>query len=123
MYSRKNDRQPTTTEVILEFNDVTIGRRVGGEAFFLRKKFLCHFHPVRDSFFLETFVWKKLDDVVTQVPRVLPHPEYSRHGWTRLPIATENDVAAGLRLVEVTYRILRMTRRVRSTMKSSAKGC
>lgn len=91
---------------------MTIGRRFGGEAFFFRKKFFCHFHPDRGNFFLETFVWNKLDEVVKQVPGVIPHPEYPRHGWTRLPVNSEGDVAAGLRLVEVTYRILRTTRRI-----------
>ena len=97
---------------LLELSDVTVGRRFGGEAFFFRKKFFCHFHPVRDNFFLETFVWGKLDDVVKQVPGVIPHPEYGSYGWTRLPISSEDDVEAGLRLVEVTYRILRTTKRV-----------
>ena len=97
---------------LLELSDVTVGRRFGGEAFFFRKKFFCHFHPARGNFFLETFVWNKLDEVVKQVPGVIPHPEYAGHGWTRLLIASEGDVAAGLGLVEVTYRILRTTRRV-----------
>ena len=97
---------------LLELSDVTVGRRFGGEAFFFRKKFFCHFHPASENFFLETFVWNKLDEVVKQVPGVIPHPEYARHGWTRLSIASEGDVAAALRLVEVTYRILRTTKRV-----------
>lgn len=97
---------------LLALSDVTVGRRFGGAAFFFRKKFFCHFHPARGNFFLETFVWNRLDEVVKQIPGVIPHPEYARQGWTRLPIASEGDVAAGLRLVEVTYGILRTTRRV-----------
>lgn len=97
---------------LLQLSEVTVGRRFGGEAFFFRKKFFCHFHPARENFFLETFVWNKLDQVVKQIPGVITHPEYARQGWTRLPITSEGDVEPGLKLVEVTYRILRTTRRV-----------
>jgi len=97
---------------LLELPYVTIGRRFGGEAFFYRKRFFCHFHPTRDHFFLETFVWNKLDEVTKQIPGVIPHPEYGNYGWTRLPIFSEKDAFSGIELVDKTYRYLRTTRRM-----------
>src|SRR2546428_14012820 len=61
---------------LLGLSGVTTGRRFGGEAFFFRKRFFCHFHPSKDYFFLETFVWVNVNEVVRDVPGVIPHPEY-----------------------------------------------
>lgn len=91
---------------------VTVGRRFGGEAFFYRKKFFCHFHPTRSGFFLETFVWNRSDEVVREIPGVIPHPEYGNYGWVRLPVSSKNDLAQAKSLVENTYRYLRTTKRV-----------
>src|SRR2546427_7957091 len=68
---------------LLGLSGVTTGRRFGGEAFFFRKRFFCHFHPSKDYFFLETFVWGNVNEVVRDVPGVIPHPEYGGGGWGR----------------------------------------
>src|SRR2546427_13298006 len=68
---------------LLGLSGVTTGRRFGGEAFFFRKRFFCHFHPSKDYFFLETFVWGNVNEVVRDVPGVIPHPEYGGDGWGR----------------------------------------
>ena len=88
------------------------GTRFGGEAFFFRKRFFCHFHPTRDYLFLETFVWNNVEAVVSEVPGTIPHPEYGGYGWVRLPIDSEDAVSKGRQLIETTYGILRTTRRV-----------
>jgi len=88
------------------------GTRFGGEAFFFRKRFFCHFHPTRECLFLETFVWHNVEAVVSEVPGTIPHPEYGGYGWVRLPIDSDGAVSKGLRLLETTYRYLRTTRRV-----------
>ncbi|HZY94169.1 MAG TPA: luciferase family protein [Candidatus Bathyarchaeia archaeon] len=114
--SRKKTFDPDHVEKIratlLQFRGISIGRKFGGEAFFFRKRFFCHFHPAKDHFFLETLVWNRVSDVVKQVPGVIPHPEYGNYGWVRLPILSESDVTSAMKLVEITYRILRTTRRV-----------
>jgi hypothetical protein len=91
---------------------VTTGTRFGGEAFFFRKRFFCHFHPTREHLFLETFVWNNVDAVVTEVPGTIPHPEYGGYGWVRLPIDSVDAVSRGRQLIDTTYRYLRTTRRV-----------
>src|SRR3989442_13119905 len=68
---------------LLGLSGVTTGRRFGGEAFFFRKRFFCHFHPSKDYFFLETFVWGNVNEVVRDVPGVIPHPEYGGDGLGR----------------------------------------
>src|SRR3989454_7799915 len=73
---------------LLGLSGVTTGRRFGGEAFFFRKRFFCHFHPSKDYFFLETFVWGNVNEVVRDVPGVIPHPEYGGYGWGRVVIKT-----------------------------------
>src|SRR5213594_4959045 len=97
---------------LLGLSGVTTGTRFGGEAFFFRKRFFCHFHPTRDHVFLETFVWNNVDAIVREVPGTIPHPEYGGYGWVRLPIDSEDAVSRGRQLIETTYRYLRTTRRV-----------
>jgi hypothetical protein len=99
-------------KLLLTLPDVTLGRRFGGEAFFFRKKFFCHFHPAKNIVFLETFVWNRVSEVTKEVPGVIPHPEYGGSGWVRLPLNSEDDVQKGERLIENTYRYLRTIRRI-----------
>src|SRR5712692_2914368 len=99
-------------ELLVKLPGVTTGTRFGGEAFFFRKRFFCHFHATRDHLFLETFVWHNVEAVVREVPGTIPHPEYGGYGWVRLPINSDDAVSRALRLVETTYRYLRTTRRV-----------
>jgi hypothetical protein len=91
---------------------VITGTRFGGEAFFFRKRFFCHFHRTRDHLFLETFVWNNVDEVVSEVQGTIPHPEYRGYGWVRLPIDSGEAVSRARQLIETTYRYLRTTRRV-----------
>jgi hypothetical protein len=91
---------------------VTTGTRFGGEAYFIRKRFFCHFHPTREHLFLETFVWNNVEAVVSEVPGTIPHPEYGGYGWVRLLIDSEDAVQRGRQLIETTYRYLRTSRRV-----------
>jgi len=86
--------------------------KFGGEAFFFRKRFFCHFHPTIDHLFLETFVWNNVDAVVSEVPGTIAHPEYGGYGWVRLRIDSEDSVSKGRQLIETTYLYLRTTRRV-----------
>src|SRR2546426_6241759 len=76
---------------LLGLSGVTTGRRFGGEAFFFRKRFFCHFHPSKDYFFLETFVWGNVNEVVRDVPGVIPHPEYGGDCWGRISIKTKEE--------------------------------
>jgi len=99
-------------ELLVKLPGVTTGTRFGGEAFFLRKRFFCHFHPTREHLFLETFVWNNVDAVISEVPGTIPHPEYGGYGWVRLPIDSEDAVSRARQLIETTYRYLRTTRRV-----------
>ncbi len=110
------DRQSTLTvsirKILLGLPDVTVGRRFGGEAFFFRKRFFCHFHPSKNVTFLETFVWNRVGEVVKGIPGVIPHPEYGGYGWVRLPLSSEEDVDKGGKLVGTTYRYLRTIKRI-----------
>ena len=99
-------------ELLVKLPGVTTGTRFGGEAFFFRKRFFCHFHATRDHLFLETFVWHNVEAVVSEVPGTIPHPEYGGYGWVRLPIDSDDAVSRGRQLIETTYRYLRTTRRV-----------
>ena len=99
-------------ELLMKLPGVTKGTRFGGEAFFFRKRFFCHFHPTRENLFLETFVWSNVDAVIREVPGTIPHPEYGGYGWVRLRIDSEDAVSRGRQLIETTYRYLRTTRRV-----------
>ncbi len=99
-------------ELLVKLPGVTTGTRFGGEAFFFRKRFFCHFHATRDHLFLETFVWHNVEAVVSEVPGTIPHPEYGGYGWVRLPIDSDDAVSKGRQLIETTYRYLRTTRRV-----------
>src|SRR2546425_11172711 len=76
---------------LLGLSGVTTGRRFGGEAFFFRKRFFCHFHPSKDYFFLETFVWGNVNEVVRDVPGVIPHPEYGGDGLGRSSYKTKEN--------------------------------
>ena len=97
---------------ILKLPHVTLGRRFGGEAFFYRNRFFCHFHPTRDHWFLETFVWNNVSDIVTKIPGVIPHPEYQNYGWVRLPLTSDKDTLAGIELIDLTYKYFRTTKRI-----------
>lgn len=97
---------------MLTLPDVTPGKRFGGEAFFFRKRFFCHFHPAKNVVFLETFVWNRVIEVTKEIPGVIPHPEYGGYGWVRLPLNSEIDAQKGERLIENTYRYLRTIRRI-----------
>src|SRR5437773_9806614 len=111
----QGSRQEATVqlrELVVNLACVTMGTRFGGEAFFFRKRFFCHFHRTRDHLFLETFVWNNVDEVVSEVPGTIPHAEYGGYGWVRLPIDSEDAVSRGRQLIETTYRYLRTTRRV-----------
>src|SRR5438445_10153342 len=99
-------------ELLVKLPGVTRGTRFGGEAFFFRKRFFCHFHPTREHLFLETFVWNNVDAVISEVPGTIPHPEYGGYGWVRLPIDSEDTVSRAGQLIETTYRYLRTRRRV-----------
>ncbi len=99
-------------ELLVKLPGVTTGTRFGGEAFFFRKRFFCHFHPTREHLFLETFVWNNVDAVISEVPGTIPHPEYGGYCWVRLPIDSEDAVSRARQLIETTYRYLRTTRRV-----------
>ena len=99
-------------ELLVKLPGVTTGTRFGGEAFFFRKRFFCHFHPTREHLFLETFVWNNVDAVMSDVPGTIPHPEYGGYSWVRLPIDSEDTVSRAQQLIETTYRYLRTTRRV-----------
>ncbi len=112
MPERQASLQERIRKVLLELPGVTVGRRFGGEAFFFRKRFFCHFHPWRNHFYLETFLWDGASDVAKQLPGVISHPEYGGYGWVRLEIASEKDLASGLALVEATYRSLRTIRKI-----------
>ncbi len=112
MPERQTSVKERIRKVLLDLPEVTVGRRFGGEAFFFRKRFFCHFHPLRDHFYLETFLWDRAGDAAKQLPGVIPHPEYGGYGWVRLEMATEKDLASGLALVEATYRSLRTTRKI-----------
>lgn len=99
-------------ELLVKLPGVTVGTRFGGEAFFFRKRFFCHFHTARNLVFLETFVWNKVGDVVSEVPGTIPHPEYGGYGWVRLPLNSEATFSRAKELIETTYRYLRTIRRV-----------
>lgn len=104
--------QDRLRELLIKLPGVEVGTRFGGEAFFFRNRFFCHFHPTRDAVFLETFVWNKVEDVVGKIRGTVPHPEYGGYGWVRLPLDTEDALSRGRQLIEVTYRYLRTIRRV-----------
>jgi len=121
--------------MLLELPGVTRGTRFGGEAFFYRKKFFCHYHPAHGSFFLETFVWKNVNAVLGKIPGAISlfletfvwknvnavlgkipgaisHPEYGAYGWVRLPISSASEIVQAKMLVEMTYRYIRTTKRI-----------
>ena len=97
--------------VLLELPGVELGSRFGGEAFFFRKRFFCHFH--RGSvLLLETFVWDKVDEVVGSIMGVVPHPQYGNYGWVRLRISSSEDFGKAKELIESSYRNMISTRRI-----------
>lgn len=100
------------TRLLLKLPGVTTGRKFGGEAFFYRKKFFCHFHPYGRCIFLETYVSDQVNDVVKDIAGVIPHPEYSGYGWVRLPIRSHKEISQAEKLVETTYRYLRTKKRL-----------
>src|SRR2546422_9085537 len=89
---------------LLGLSGVTTGRRFGGEAFFFRKRFFCHFHPSKDYFFLETFVWGNVNEVVRDVPGVIPHPEYGGGGWGRISIKKKEEKKKAERVIFINLK-------------------
>jgi hypothetical protein len=122
MSDRTASAQERIRRALVELPGVTTGRRFGGEAFFFKKKFFCHFHPVRDHFYLETFLWDRAGDVARQIPGVILHPEYGGYGWVRLEMVAEKDMASGLALVEATYQCLRTIRRISIRKEKFSSG-
>ena len=96
---------------LLELPGVKLGNRFGGEAFFVGKRFFCHFHP-GGSLLLETFVWDNVDEVVSAIPGVIPHPQYGNYGWVRLRVSSSADLAKAKELVESSYRYMISTKRI-----------
>jgi hypothetical protein len=88
-----------------------LGERFGGEAFFLRKRFFCHFH-VGSTLMLETFVWDKFTQVVNAIPEVIPHPQYGAYGWVRLKISSRADLAKAKKLIEMSHQYMISTKRI-----------
>jgi hypothetical protein len=113
---------------LLELPGVKLGNRFRGEAFFVGKRFFCHFHR-GGSLLLETFVWDKVDEVVHAIPGVIPHPQYGNYGWVRLRVSSSADLAKAKELVESSYRYmisikrisLPKTERVRRGVNEAAK--
>ncbi len=52
---------------------VRLGSRFDSEAFFIGKRFFCHFH-LGGTLLLETFVWDNVSEVVNAIPGAIPHP-------------------------------------------------
>lgn len=88
-----------------------MGSRFGEEAFFVGRRFFCHFHR-GDPLLLETFVWDKVDDVVRAIPGVAPHPQYGNYGWVRLRISSSADLVKAKELAKSSYRYMISTKRI-----------
>src|SRR2546427_9911587 len=73
-------------ELLVKLPGVTTGSRFGGEAFFFRKRFFCHFHPTREHLFLDTFVWNNVDAVINEEPWTITQPEIDGNGCVQHPI-------------------------------------
>jgi hypothetical protein len=84
---------------------------LGGEAFFVGKRFFCHFH-LGGTLLLETFVWDKFTEVVDTIPEVIPHPQYGAYGWVRLRISSRADLNKAKKLIELSHRYMISTRRI-----------
>src|SRR5881396_3847285 len=108
-------------ELLVKLPGVTMGTRFGGEAFFFRKRFFCHFHRTRDHLFLETFVWNNVDEVMSDVPGTIPHPEYGGYGWVRLPIDSEDAVSRARQLIETPTDIYERQEECPSPEKNSGQ--
>jgi len=89
--------------ILLGLPGVRLGNRFGGEAFFVGKRFFCHFHE-GGTLLLETLVWDKVSKVVRAIPGVIPHPQYGAHGWVRLGVSSRADLAKARKLIEKSYQ-------------------
>jgi len=97
--------------LLLGFPEIRLGRKFGGEAFFVRKRFFCQFHR-GDTLLLETFVWDRVNEVIHSIPGVIPHPQYGAYGWVRLGISSQADVGKAKKLIEISYRYVVSTKRI-----------
>jgi hypothetical protein len=97
--------------ILLGLPGVRLGTRFGGEAFFVGKRFFCHFHR-GGTLLLETFVWDKVAKVVETIPGVIPHPQYGAYGWVRLRIHSPADLDKAKELIGLSYRYAIGTKRV-----------
>ena len=97
--------------ILLTLPGVNLGSRFGGEAFFVGKRFFCHFHR-EGALLLETFVWNNVPEVVKEIPGVIPHPQYGAIGWVRFRISTPADLDKARELIELSYRHVISTKRV-----------
>ncbi|MDA4128169.1 MAG: DUF5519 family protein [Thaumarchaeota archaeon] len=89
--------------ILLGLPGVKLGSRFGGEAFFVGKRFFCHFHR-GGTLLLETLVWDKVTEVVDKIPGVIPHPQYGAYGWVRLRINSPADMDKAKELIESSYQ-------------------
>jgi hypothetical protein len=97
--------------ILLGLPGVRLGSRFGGEAFFVGRRFFCHFHR-GGTLLLETFVWDNVTEVVDTISGVIPHPEYGAYGWVRLRIHSHADMDKAKELIESSYRYVIGTKRV-----------
>jgi len=97
--------------LLLGLPEVRLGRRFGEEAFFVKKRFFCHFHR-GGTLLLETFVWDRVNEVIHAIPGVIPHPQYGAYGWVRLRIPSQTDVDKARKLIEMSYRCVVSTKRI-----------
>ena len=106
--------------ILLGLPGVRLGSKFGGEAFFVGKRFFCHFHW-GGTLLLETFVWDKVTEVVNTIPGVISHPKYGAYGWVRLGIHSPADIDKAKRLIETSYRYVIATKRISLPRTQHAK--
>jgi len=124
-----NEEHEYLRGILLGLPGVRLGIRFGREAFFVGKRFFCHFHW-GGTLLLETFVWDNVNQVVRGIPGVIPHPQYGAYGWVRLRISSRADLAKARKLIEASYRYAISTKRislpktmsVRKTVKGAGKN-
>jgi luciferase-like monooxygenase len=97
--------------ILLGLPGVRLGSKFGEEAFFVGRRFFCHFHR-GGTLLLETFVWDKVTEVVNTIPGVIPHPQYGAYGWVRLRIHSPADIDKAKKLIETSYRYVIATKRI-----------
>jgi hypothetical protein len=105
---------------LLQLRGVRLGSKFGGEAFFVDKRFFCHFHR-GGTLLLEAFVWGKVARVVSTIPGVIPHPKYGAYGWVMLKIESPRDADKAKKLIEMSYRYVIGTKRISLPKTQHAK--